>query len=95
MIINKEPAAVFGSLGEIAKAIIPVLVLGGMVVWDAKMVAAVMFLVSVAVSGLSTIFIRSATVTNDTANKQIEIAKASDVSRPNDQIIAQAAKETL
>jgi len=71
---NKEPAVFFNSLGEIAKAVIPVLILGGFVHWGDKMVAAVMFLVGVAVTSLSTMFTRNNTVPTTTANQQIATA---------------------
>lgn len=92
MILNREPAAVISALGEIAKAIIPVLIFAEAVHWSDKLVAAVMFLVGVGVTSLSIIFTRSQTVSTATANKQIEIAKASPVTRSTDDIIKEAAK---
>lgn len=92
--LNREPAVVFAGLGEIAKAIIPVLILGELVSWDDKTTAAVMFLVSVSVTSLSTMFTRQSSVAMVVADKQIEIAKESSVSRPTEEIIAQAKKET-
>ena len=87
---NDEPAAVFGSLGEIAKAVIPVLVLGSVVHWDAKLVAAVMFLVGAAVTALAAMFTRSQTVSLATANKQIDIALAAKPDTLPETIIQQA-----
>jgi len=72
MTINQEPAAVIGAIGTIAKAIVPVLIFSGLVHWDDKMTAAVMFLIGVAVTGLSVIFVRSQTVTLQTANQQVQ-----------------------
>ena len=72
--VTQEPAVVFGVLGKIAEAVIPVLILGGFVHWDDKMVAAVMFLISVVVTGLGVIFVRSQTVTTTQADKQIRVA---------------------
>jgi hypothetical protein len=71
---TREPAVVFSSLGEIAKAVIPVLILGDVVHWDVKMTAAVMFLVSVAVSALSTVFTRSQTTPEADVNALIRTA---------------------
>lgn len=92
--LNREPAIVFSALGEIAKAIIPVLILGEIVNWSDKMTAAIMLLVSVSVTSLTAIFTRQQSVPVAVADKQIEIAKASDVTRPTEDIIAQAKKET-
>lgn len=89
--ITKEPAVVFGALGTVAKAIIPVLILGGLVIWDEKMVAAVMFLIGVTVDALSAIFVRSQTVTTDQANKQITVALAADPSTSVKEVV-EAAK---
>jgi hypothetical protein len=91
---NREPAIVFNSLGEIAKAVIPVLILGEFVHWSDKMTAAVMFLVSVSVASLASIFTRQSSVSKVVADRQIEIAKAADVTTPTDQIIQQA-KESI
>lgn len=92
--MTREPAILFNGLGEIVKAIIPVLVIGGFVAWDDKMVAAIMFLVSVSVTSLTAMFTRQSSVPKVVADKQIEVAKASPVDRPNESII-QEAKNTL
>lgn len=92
--LTREPAIFFGALGEIAKAVIPVLILGEFVHWSDKMTAAVMFLVSVSVASLSTMFTRQQSVAVAVADKQIEIAKAASIDTPTDQII-QRAKETV
>lgn len=84
----------FNALGEIAKAVVPVLILGELVHWTDKMTAAVMFLIGVAVTSLSTVIVRNQSVSMQMADKQIEIAKASAVDRPTDQIIKEA-KESL
>lgn len=91
--LNKEPAIFFGALGEIAKAVIPVLILGEFVHWSDKLTAAVMFFVGIMVASLSTMFTRQQSVPVTVADKQMEIAKASPVNRPTEQIIAQAKKE--
>lgn len=90
--LNKEPAVFFGGLGEIAKAVVPVLVFGGFVHWTDKMTAAIMLLVSVAVQSLSTMFTRQQSVASVIADRQIEIAKASPVTRATEDIIKEAAK---
>jgi len=89
---SREPAVVFSALGEIVKAVIPVLIIGEAVHWTDKMTAAVMFLVSVAVTSLSTIFTRSQSISTTMADRQIEIAKASSIDRPTEEIVQEAAK---
>lgn len=89
--VTKEPAIVFGALGEVAKAIVPVLILGGFVIWDEKMVAAVMFLISILVTSLSSVFIRSQSVSTEQANKQIGIALKADPSTSVKEVV-EAAK---
>lgn len=88
----KEPAVVFSALGEIVKAVIPVLVFGELVHWGDKLTAAIMFLVGILVASLSTMFTRSQSVSQVIADRQIEIAKASSVDRPTQDIIKEAAK---
>lgn len=61
-------------LGEIVKAVIPVLILAEVVHWTDKLTAAVMFFIGVVVTSLTAMFIRAQTVTHETANRQIAIA---------------------
>jgi len=89
---TREPAVVFNGLGEIAKAVIPVLILGDVVHWSDKMTAAIMFLVGVAVTSMSTMFTRSQSISTTIADRQIEIAKASSIDRPTQEIVQEAAK---
>lgn len=92
--LGKEPAVVLGSISEVVKAIIPALIIFGLLKWTPEQVASVMFVVGVLVSSLTVILTRSNTVATAVADKQIEIAKASDSSTPNSLIIAQAKEST-
>ena len=74
MLGGKEPAVVFNSLGELFKAVVPVLILFGFVHWSDKQVAGVMFLAGVAITFLTTLFTRTQTVSIPTANEQIRTA---------------------
>lgn len=92
--ITKEPAIVIAAIGTVAKAVVPVLIFGTIVHWDEKMTAAVMFLIDVVVASAATVFIRSQTVTNETADQQIVAAKDLPVSTtPNEAI--KLVKESL
>jgi len=76
-----------------AKAVVPVLILSEVVHWSDKLTAAVMFLIGVAVTSLTTIFTRQLSVPTKVADRQIEIAKAASIDTPTQEII-QKAKET-
>lgn len=92
--LGKEPAVILGAISEVIKAIIPALIIFGWLKWTPEQVASVMFVVGVLVSSLTVILTRSNTVPTVVADKQIEIAKAADVSTPKSLIIQQA-KESL
>ena len=87
---GKEPAVILGALSEVVKAIIPALIIFGLLKWTPEQVASVMFVVGVLVSSLTVILTRSNTVSTVVADKQIEIAKASDPSTATSTIIAKA-----
>jgi hypothetical protein len=91
---GREPTVLIGGLAEIARAIVPLLVIFGYINWTDNQVAQVMLMIGVVVGVAEKVFARSQVVSTVVADKQIEIAKASDVNRPTDQIIKQAAKET-
>jgi hypothetical protein len=69
--INDEPAAVFGALGEVVRQTIPVLVLLGVWALSKEQLVGIMLAVSAAITFLTVVFTRQATVTNQTADKQI------------------------
>lgn len=91
---GREPAVVLGALGEVIRTVIPMLILFSVITWDDKQVAGVMLVVSVTMKFFEVLLTRSQVVAVQVADKQMEIAKASPVDRPTEQIIAQAKKET-
>lgn len=90
--LNKEPAVIFGALGEMARAVIPMLLIFNFIHWTQEQVGAVYLVISVGLATLTTLLTRSQTVSTATADKQIEIAKASPVDRPTEEIIKEASK---
>lgn len=68
---NDEPAAVFGSLAELIRQALPVLVLLGIISLPQDKLVGVMILVSGSLTFLTILFTRSQTVTKTTANAQI------------------------
>ena len=94
MFANKEPAFVFGGLATLVGLIIPMLQLFELIHWSDKQIAGFMAVILFASNFIAALLTRSGSVSLPVANKQIEVAKASDVSRPTSEIVAQAAKET-
>ena len=90
--LNDEPAAVFGAAFEVLRQGIPLLVLLGVWTLTKEQLLGVMLFVSPLLTFLSVVFTRNQSVSNSTANKQIEVAKKADSSTPNADIIAEAAK---
>ncbi len=94
MALNSEPTVYIGGVAEIIRAIIPMLLVFGVIHWTDVQTGAVVLVVGVCVGVAEKWFTRSQTVSTTVADKQIEVAKASDIMRSNESIIAQAAKET-
>jgi hypothetical protein len=90
---GKEPAVILGALSEVIRAVIPTLIIFGFISWTGEQVAQVMLLVGVVIAFLNIALTRSQVVPIVVADKQIEVAKASSVSRSNQSIIDEA-KET-
>lgn len=91
---GKEPAVVLGALSEVVRAVIPTLIIFGIIAWTSEQVAQVMLLVGVTVKAIEIVITRQQVVPIQVADKQIEIAKAADIRTPNEQIIKQA-KESV
>lgn len=90
--LGREPAVILGGISEVVRAVIPTLIIFGLIHWTSEQVAQFMLLVSVLVGTLTATLTRSQTVPAVTADKQIEIAKASPIDRPTEEIIKEAAK---
>ena len=69
---GKEPAVFFNGIGEIIRAVVPVLLIFGFIHWTPEQTGTVMLLVGVVLVFLTTMLTRSATVPTETANKQIQ-----------------------
>lgn len=74
--LNREPAAILGGLSEVVRAIIPTLIIFGLIHWSGDQVAQVMLLVSVIVGFFNILLTRSQVVPVEKANAQIELAIA-------------------
>lgn len=92
--MNKEPTVIIGGIAEIVRAIIPMLLIFGIIHWTDPQTGAVIFFVGVLVSSVEKLFIRAQTVPTVVADKQIDIAKASD-ERTANSLIIQQAKDSL
>lgn len=88
--LSKEPAVILSGLGELFKAVIPVLILFEFVNWTDKQIAGLMFLSGVAISVFTTWFTRQSVVPTDKANAQIRTA----IKAPSDMTVAQVIAKT-
>ena len=75
---GKEPAVVLGALSEVIKAVIPMLIIFGLIHWSAEQVAAVMLVVGVGVGFFNVILTRSQT----TSTPQVDALIKTAVSQP-------------
>jgi hypothetical protein len=91
---SKEPAVILGALAEVVRAVIPTLIIFGVINWTDSQIAQVMLLVGVLIGFFNVALTRTQVVPTVVADKQLEIAKASDVTRPTSEIIQQAKEET-
>lgn len=71
---GKEPAVILGALAEVVKAIIPMLIIFGILHWTAEQVAQVMLVVGVLVGSLSIVLTRSQTTATPDVNALIRTA---------------------
>lgn len=72
--INKEPTIIIGGIAEIVRAVIPMLLIFGIVHWTDPQTGAVIFFVGVLIGFAEKLFTRSQTVSTQTANSQITTA---------------------
>lgn len=71
---SKEPAVVLGALSEIVKAIIPMLIIFGILKWTGEQVAQVMIVVSVVVGSLTVMLTRTQVTSTPDVNALIRTA---------------------
>lgn len=90
---GREPAIVLGALGEVVRAVIPMLILFSIIVWDDKQVAGVMLVVGVAIKFFEVILTRQSVVPTETANSQIAKAVSMPTGTTVKEVIAAEARE--
>ena len=87
---GKEPTVVLGSLSEVIRAVIPMLLVFGYVHWTDAQTGSVMLVVGVTIGALNVIFTRSQTVSTQVANDQIKTA----IKAPSDTTVAEVVAIT-
>lgn len=87
--MNREPTVLIGSLAEIVRAIIPMLLIFGVIRWTDVQTGTVIFFVGVLVSVAEKLFIRSQVVPTDKANAQIKIG----IDGPSTATVAQVIRK--
>lgn len=90
---GKEPAVVLGALSEVVRAVIPTLIIFGMIQWTSEQVAQVMLLVGVIVGFLNILLTRSQVVATETADKQIDVALKMPSTATKGQVIAEVKSQ--
>lgn len=88
---GREPVVVSAAISLAIKAVLLAFMAFGVTVTPEQL-AAVVFAVDAVLALLIIVLVRPQTVSTITADKQIEIAKASPVTRSTDDIIKEAAK---
>lgn len=91
---GKEPAVILSGLGELFKAIIPLLILFELVNWSDKQIAGLMFFSGVAISVFTTWFTRQSVVPVETASAQILTATRMPEGTSVKAVIAKTEKES-
>lgn len=70
----KEPTIVINALTEVVRAVIPMLLVFGLIKWTDQQLGAVMLVVGVVAASLATILTRQQVVPTELANQQIRVA---------------------
>lgn len=73
-LLNKEPVSVVNGLSELLKALLPLLVVVGLVHIDEKSLAAWVLIIGLVLGFVSTTLLRSTVVTTQIADQQIRTA---------------------
>lgn len=94
-IFGKEPAVVLAASSEVVKAVIPTLIIFGIIHWTGEQVAQVMLTVGVVIAFVNTWLTRAQTTPESTLNKLIkEAVKSSADTTVGEVKAAVAAKES-
>jgi len=91
--VGKEPAVVFGAISELLRQLIPMLIVFGFINWTDVQIGAVFSFSSAVIAVLTVLLTRAASVSTETANKQIEVAVKQPIGTPVEKVI-EIAKET-
>lgn len=75
----KEPTVILGAIAEVIKAIIPTLIIFGIIHWTSDQVAQVMLLTSVIVGSLTVVLTRSQVTPTPKVDELIKTAVAQPV----------------
>lgn len=86
--MNREPTVIIGGIAEIVRAIIPMLLIFGVIHWTDVQTGAVIFFVGVLVGFAEKLFTRSQVVPTEKANSQIATAISMPASSTVEQVIA-------
>lgn len=91
---GKEPAVVLGALSEVVRAVIPTLIIFGIIAWTSEQVAQVMLLVGVTVKAIEIVVTRSQVVAVEKANAQILTATRMPEGTSVEAVIAKQERES-
>jgi hypothetical protein len=72
--MNKEPTVIIGGIAEIVRAIIPLLLIFGLIHWTDEQTGAVVLFVGVIVGFAEKLYTRTQVIPTETANAQINTA---------------------
>lgn len=86
---GREPAVIIGGMAEIIRAVIPMMIIFGLLQWTDKETAQVMLVIGVAVAVGEKWFTRSQVVPTETANAQIKLA----IAGPSDAKVSEVIKK--
>ena len=92
--IKQEPTIVINALSETLRQLLPLMVVLDVIHLSSEKLGALSIAIGLVLGFFTTLFTRTQVVSLATADKQIEVAKASDSTRPTEEIIAEAAKGT-
>lgn len=94
MTLNKEPTVIIGGFAEIVRAIVPMLLIFGVVHWTDAQTGTVIFLVGVLVSVAEKWFVRQQVVPVGVRDSQIEKAVSMPEGTSVGAVIRAEARET-
>lgn len=88
--LHKEPTIYIGGIGEIIRAIIPLLIIFGFIQWTDQQIAAVILAMSVTLGFLGTLFTRSVVTPTEVSDTLIRTAVQMPITTTVDEVKEQA-----